>query len=225
MTLGQAGASLRGLVKGRFKGIEVTGAARSPRIVAADVIGTRRAHARSAARRCAPASACTTRGRTSPSIATAAGAAGADRRLAGRRRRRRGRARAPRAARAASSRRAPAPRSQIQLRAAGALDDRRLDDRAPRRRYRAAVARAGTYRARLRRRRRARRPRRAGQRRVDPRERLGDADGLLAALALERQLERDLRAARDVLELRELDRARTREPTGSGAGKRTLLSP
>jgi stage II sporulation protein D len=40
LTMRSAGAKLRGLVRGRFKGIEVLERGRSPRIVAADVVGT-----------------------------------------------------------------------------------------------------------------------------------------------------------------------------------------
>jgi stage II sporulation protein D len=40
MTLPQAGAKLAGLVKGRFKGIQVIKRGKSPRIVAADVVGS-----------------------------------------------------------------------------------------------------------------------------------------------------------------------------------------
>ena len=40
LTLAQAGAKLSGLVNGRFKGIEVIERGRSPRIVAADVVGS-----------------------------------------------------------------------------------------------------------------------------------------------------------------------------------------
>jgi stage II sporulation protein D len=40
LTLAQAGAKLSGLVKGRFKGIRVLERGRSPRIVAADVVGS-----------------------------------------------------------------------------------------------------------------------------------------------------------------------------------------
>jgi len=40
LTPGQAGAKLSGLVKGRFKGIQVRKRGRSPRIVAADIVGT-----------------------------------------------------------------------------------------------------------------------------------------------------------------------------------------
>ncbi len=40
LTLSAAGAKLSGLVKGRFKGIEVTKRGRSPRIVSADIIGS-----------------------------------------------------------------------------------------------------------------------------------------------------------------------------------------
>ena len=40
LTLAQAGAKLAGLVKGRFKGIQVLKRGRSPRIVAADVVGS-----------------------------------------------------------------------------------------------------------------------------------------------------------------------------------------
>jgi stage II sporulation protein D len=40
MTLGRAGARLGGLVRGRFRGIEVTQRGRSPRIVRAEVVGT-----------------------------------------------------------------------------------------------------------------------------------------------------------------------------------------
>ena len=60
---------------------------------------------------------------------------------------------------------------------------------------------------------------------VDPRQRLRDADRLLAAVALERQLQRDLRAAGISSRLASSAVIRTREPTGTGAGKRTLLSP
>src|SRR5215218_3872998 len=48
------------------------------------------------------------------------------------------------------------------------------------------------------------RSRAAGSALVDARERLGDADRLVAALALERDLDGHLRAARDVLERLEL---------------------
>ena len=41
LTLAQAGAKLSGLVKGRFKGIAVVKRGKSPRIVAADVVGSR----------------------------------------------------------------------------------------------------------------------------------------------------------------------------------------
>ena len=41
MTLKQAGRKLGGLVKGKFRGIEVVQRGRSPRIVEADVIGSR----------------------------------------------------------------------------------------------------------------------------------------------------------------------------------------
>jgi stage II sporulation protein D len=41
LTMRSAAAKLRGLVPGRFKGIEVTERGRSPRIVAADVVGSR----------------------------------------------------------------------------------------------------------------------------------------------------------------------------------------
>ena len=61
-----AGRKLGGLVKGSFRGIQVVQRGVSPRIVAADVIGSRRPHARSPARRCARASACSTPGRSSP---------------------------------------------------------------------------------------------------------------------------------------------------------------
>jgi stage II sporulation protein D len=40
LTLSAAGAKLGGLVKGRFKGIEVTKRGRSPRIVSADIVGS-----------------------------------------------------------------------------------------------------------------------------------------------------------------------------------------
>jgi len=40
LTLAQAGAKLSGLVKGRFKGIQVIKRGRSPRIVAADIVGS-----------------------------------------------------------------------------------------------------------------------------------------------------------------------------------------
>ena len=40
LTLAQAGAKLAGLVKGRFKGIQVLERGRSPRIVAADIVGS-----------------------------------------------------------------------------------------------------------------------------------------------------------------------------------------
>ena len=60
---------------------------------------------------------------------------------------------------------------------------------------------------------------------VDASERLGDADGLVAALVLEGQLQRELRAALDRLDAHDLPFMRTLPPTGSAAGKRTLLSP
>ncbi|HWT93961.1 MAG TPA: SpoIID/LytB domain-containing protein [Solirubrobacteraceae bacterium] len=41
LTTGQAGAKLRGLVKGSFKGIEVVKRGASPRIVSAEIVGTR----------------------------------------------------------------------------------------------------------------------------------------------------------------------------------------
>ena len=41
MSMGSAGAKLRGLYRGRFRGIEVITRGRSPRIVAADVVGSR----------------------------------------------------------------------------------------------------------------------------------------------------------------------------------------
>ena len=40
LTRAQAGAKLAGLVKGRFRGIQVTKRGRSPRIVSADIVGT-----------------------------------------------------------------------------------------------------------------------------------------------------------------------------------------
>ena len=41
MSYRSAGAKLRGLVKGRFKGIKVIARGASPRVVEADVIGSR----------------------------------------------------------------------------------------------------------------------------------------------------------------------------------------
>jgi stage II sporulation protein D len=41
MTMGEAGKKLSGLVKGRLRGIEVLSRGRSPRIIAADVVGSR----------------------------------------------------------------------------------------------------------------------------------------------------------------------------------------
>jgi stage II sporulation protein D len=40
LTLAQAGAKLSGLVKGRFKGIQVVKRGKSPRVVAADIVGS-----------------------------------------------------------------------------------------------------------------------------------------------------------------------------------------
>ena len=61
---------LGGLVKGRFKGVKVVRRGESPRIVAADVIGSG-GRTRVTAPRCARASASTTRGPTSPRSARA----------------------------------------------------------------------------------------------------------------------------------------------------------
>ena len=65
MTLKQAGRKLGGLVKGKFRGIEVVQRGRSPRIVEADVIGSRGTHPHHGGR-CARGSGCSTRGRSSP---------------------------------------------------------------------------------------------------------------------------------------------------------------
>ena len=55
---------------------------------------------------------------------------------------------------------------------------------------------------------------------------LGDADRLVAALELVDHAHGDLHAAGDVLDARQAWRPRRSfEPTGTGAGKRTLLSP
>jgi stage II sporulation protein D len=60
---------------------------------------------------------------------------------------------------------------------------------------------------------------------VDARERLGDAHGLVAALALEGELRDDLGAARDLLELLELGVDAHARADGQRGGKRTRLSP
>ena len=139
-----AGRKLRGLVKGRFKGIKVVRRGSSPRVVEADVIGSR--------------------GRTRVDGAT--------------------------------------------LRARFGLFDSWvvLHDRSPRTRPAAsgaAISDAPHEPAAARQARDARCTAAAAlQPHVDAeRERLGDADRLVAALALERALDRDLRAAGDRLEL------------------------
>ena len=61
---------------------------------------------------------------------------------------------------------------------------------------------------------------------VDAEDRLGDADRLVAALALDDDGDGDLQAAGDLLDVLERRAcSRTFEPTGTGAGKRTLFRP
>ena len=65
LTMRSAAKKLGSLVQGSFKGIKVTKRGVSPRIVSAEVVGSR-GRRRSTARRCARGSGCLTRGRTSP---------------------------------------------------------------------------------------------------------------------------------------------------------------
>ena len=63
-----AAKKLGGLVKGSFKGIRVTKRGESPRIMTAEVVGSRGVDADRRARRCARGSGCSTRGRTFTAI-------------------------------------------------------------------------------------------------------------------------------------------------------------
>ena len=66
-------------------------------------------------------------------------------------------------------------------------------------------------------------------RRVDQRvgagDPLGDADRLVAALDLDGDVDGDLDPAGDLLDVGSVAASRTFEPTGTGAGKRTLFRP
>ena len=214
LSMASAGAKLRGLYRGRFRGVKVLTRGSSPRIVAADVVGTAgrsRVNGADAAR---PARAVRQLGvlHLDQHRQGAAAAAGED---AGAGRRARARHRGPQRPRVPGPRgrggQGPAP-------ARRPLGHGRHRGDPPRRPLPRGRARRRALPDRLPRRRRPGRPRRLAGR-VDPRERLGDADRLVAALALERHLDGHLRAAGDVLQVLELrvhadaaaDRQRRRE--------------
>ena len=247
MTLGQASARLGGLVKGYLRQIRVLSRGRSPRVVRAQVVGTRGRTSVTGPQLRSKLGLFDTWARFTVITANAVRGdgntpepAGGDGRPAGpgaggAEPRRGGVAgRAPCVARRASRR--PAAAGAIAGRVTPATAGRwAVVERFAGRAWVGAVRDvAGRRRALPRERpragpvpralRAASRGRRCGSL-VDAGERLGDADGLQRALALERELHRDLGAAEDVLDVDSVTRMRTRLPTGSGAGKRTRLRP
>ena len=221
MTYRAAGRKLRGLVQGRFKGVKVVRRGSSPRVVEADVIGSAgRTRVDGATLRArfglfdswAYFTSIKTR-TTPPPCPRPRPAAQSRSSRACRRSPASPGTSCPRARERACS---PAPHRR-------ALGHGRLGHHGPQRPLSRRRARDRPLPRALQGRRGPGRARASAL--VDARQRLGDADRLVAALALERALDRDLRAARDVLERLQPRVHAHALPTGSGAGKRTLLSP